>query len=111
MDLKQFLTSPLRNVWISEPYIRVYVRKSIRLIDNIQRDCLDIGSVEVEPHKRNKGVFSKFLLKFEKTAKQLNRVVYVENVLNPRLEEMLERREYRYLGNFPGAPTMYKEIN
>ena len=110
MDLKRFLASPLRNVWISEPYIRVYVRKSIRLIDNVHRDCLDIGSVEVEPHKRNNGVFSKFLLKFEKTAKRLNRAVYVESILNSRLEEMLKKRDYKYLSDFSGAPTMYKEI-
>ena len=110
MDLKQFLKSSLTNVWIAEPYICVYVRKSTRLINKKYRLCLDIGSVEVALHKRNNGVFTNFLQKFEQTAKQINRTVYVESILNPLLERKLKKRGYEYAGDFPGAPTMYKEI-
>jgi hypothetical protein len=112
MDLKQFLSSKLVNVWISEPNINVYVRKSTRLINNELRLCLDIGSVEVDLQKRNTGIFSSFLQKFEATAKGLNRTVYVECVLHSRFENFLLKKGYSYLRRSVDniAPDMYKEV-
>ena len=115
MNFDDFISNKsIRNVWIAERDIDVYVRKSIRLLDKSSTTptpCLDIGSVEVyEPH-RGIGIFTGFLDRFEQAAIKLHRAVYVESIQNPRLQKFLERRGYQMVPNSNEiAPNMFKIV-
>ena len=94
MDLKEFLNSPIRNVWIEEPGIGIYVRKSIRI-------GVDIDLANMEADEPGKGALTLFLDKYEP-----HHVFCVEGVLNPRLVPYLVRRGYLQLAGNEGAVNM-----
>lgn len=96
MNLRQFINNgKLRNEWIVEGnYMQVYVRRSTRHIDGKLIPCLDIGSVEVTEGHRDKGIFTKFLSRFEKEAKKMNRGVFVESIVEFRLRNFLTKKGY-----------------
>ena len=112
MNLGQFIAyKNLRNVWICERNVSVYVRKSIRMLDRTTTatPCLDIGSVEVHENRRGQGVFKAFLDRFEKEAKKLNRAVFVESIVEARLVKFLTSRGYKFVHNSGElAPNMFK---
>lgn len=84
------------NSWIAERDIEVYVRRSVRLIGDEMVPCLDIGSVEVIEKHRGCGIFRAFLHRFEEEAKKLNRVVFIESILNDRLYKFLLANGYTH---------------
>lgn len=110
MNLNEFLsTKNLNNSWIRENHIDVYVRRSNRLIGSETFPMLDIGSVQVDENFRGLGIFTDFLERYEKEAKKLNRGVYVESILNPRLTKRLLTYGYFLVpGTHPLSPSMYK---
>lgn len=114
MNLDQFVADKnLRNIWIQERDINVYVRKSIRMLDRstTATPCLDIGSVEVHESHRGQGTFTAFLTQFEKAAGKLKRAVYVESIINEQLVKFLEARGYKFVSGRTGpAPSMFKII-
>lgn len=89
LDLKGFLLSPLRNAWIKEPNLKVYVRKGHHAINGAMASTFDIGSVMVEKQK-GRGTFWRFT---EYLQRELDPAVfqylYVESVLNERLADSL----------------------
>ena len=113
MNLNDFiqLTWP-PNSWISENHITIYVRKSNRLIEGKMTECLDLATVEVDEDERGKGIFTTFLHRFEQEAKKLNRVVFVENIMNPCLESYLVKKQgYTLIPNDSGfSPCAFKII-
>lgn len=117
MNLQQFLKqSFVDNLWISEKHIKIYVRRSNRILTartflETQKfyPCLDIASVEVSENRRGKGIFKKFLTRVERQAKKLKRAVYVESILDPRLVDFLTRRGYTSAPNLR-SESMYKII-
>ena len=90
MTLQEFLESPLRNSYIYEEHIEVYVRKSKRFIEGETRDFLDIANVTVEEKYRNQGVFTEFLKRASKTGRN----IFVESILNPALEHICEKQGF-----------------
>ncbi len=95
MTFDTFIDSPkIRNIWIRERDIDVYVRRSNRLIEGNLILCLDIASVEVNENRQGQGIFKAFLYQFEKEAAKMRRAVYVENILEPRLLDFLIRKGY-----------------
>lgn len=111
MNLSQFLACPNGppNQWLRERFMDVYVRWSKRYIDKQMIECLDFASVEVDERHRGKGHLTKFLLRFEEEAKRLNRAVYIESILEPRLVPFLVKRGYKFVpGIDPMNPSMYK---
>lgn len=96
MNLNSFLSSTLRNAWIAEKHMKVYVRRSMRLI-NVGEEmspCLDLATVEVSEKHRGKGILTAFLKRFEAEAKNQKRAVYIESILNPRLYDYLLENGY-----------------
>jgi hypothetical protein len=89
-----FLTSRLRNVWLYEPGIAIYVRKSVRV-------GVDIDLASMEADYPGKGALTKFLDTYEP-----HHVFCVENIHNPRLPAYLKRRGYLQLAGFEGAISM-----
>ena len=114
MNLKQFLSNDsLRNAWLDEPNMKVYVRRSIRYLADIPNlsPCLDIASIEVDEDHRGNGVFTAFLDRFEQEAKKLNRVVFVESILEPRLYQYLLTRGYTDVpGTCEMSPCVFKIV-
>jgi len=110
MNLSQFLFhTKLQNVWIREPHISVYIRRSVRFIGDKSIPCLDIGSVEVDENFQGQGVFTTFLERFECEAKQLNRAVFIESILTHRFQKYLASQGYTPVpGTSDLAPNMYK---
>lgn len=111
MNLKEFIESDIKNIWIEEPNIRVYVRRSLRcLTGNTLEKCLDIASVEVDENKQRQGIFTKFLVEFEQSAKKLNRYVFIESILHEKLLEFLVKRGYEYTDvSTLTCPSLYKK--
>src|ERR1035437_561642 len=113
MNLSQFLTCTdgPPNQWLRERCMNIYVRRSMRYIDNQMMKCLDFATVEVDERHRGKGHLTKFLLRFEEEAKRLNRVVYIESILVPRLIPFLIRMGYKFTPNtVMASPNMYKIV-
>ena len=96
----------LRNQWISERNISVYVRKSVRMIEGDLVACLDIGSVEVDEEHRGVGIFTGFLQRMEDYGKKLNRTIFVESILEPRLLRFLLQRGYQLDRAWRIEPTL-----
>lgn len=86
MNLESFLKSKLRNAWIREPGISLYVRKSIH-------PDVDIDLASLEADIPGKGALTAFLNRYEKQF-----VFRVESILNERLEHYLKNRGYSYYG-------------
>lgn len=112
MNLNSFLLNlHLRNAWIQEPHMKIYVRRSKRSLDvHLIESCLDLASVEVSEKYRGKGLFTKFVERFEQAAEDLDRTVFVESILEPRLVGFFEGRGYKQMDNStPTCPCLFKE--
>ena len=113
MNLHNFISNDkLRNAWIKERGISIYIRRSVRLLDpnsTTATPCLDIGSVEVDEDERGKGIFTAFLSRFEREAEKIGRAVYVESILEPRLKKFLLKQGYQLVPNSSEmSPSMFK---
>lgn len=97
MKLEEFLAGSARNAWIAEPGIKIYVRKGWHCIADDIRTCLDVANVEVHEKLQRQGIFNAWLMKAEVLATGRFDYVYVENVLNPHLDDYLSRRGYDLL--------------
>ena len=72
-------------------------------------DCLDLASVEVIERFRGKGRFTTFLGVFEQKAKEIGRAVFVESVMDQRLQNFLIKRRYKQdARSAQPAPNFYK---
>lgn len=109
MTLEDFLAHPIRNTWIYEPPIEVYLRKGIHYIAALSKPCLclDIANVEVEHDKQRQGVFKAWLKKAEQLCPF--ECVYIENVQNPVLHDFLVREGYSPILNWL-TPSYYKLV-
>jgi len=94
MNLNQFLSSSLTNAWIKEPYLQLYIRKSTRLYNKQIYQCLDLANILVQTNYRGKGIFTKFLTRFEPLAFSLNKTIFVESILNYNLKNFFLKSGY-----------------
>jgi predicted acetyltransferase len=85
---------------IEDEFMRVYVRKSTRLLDGAKRTTLDIATVEVDEQHRGKGHFGRFLA----YAEIVNpfEALYIESVLDPAQWAIYESRGFRRRVDFEG---------
>lgn len=98
MNLEEFIASPYRNLWIEEPGLSYYVRKSIFFVGSIE--LASCHAIPGEPFG-----FWRFLKRYE------NRIPFVaEQVLNDDIAAYLRRRGWRerYVGPIPqfASPLM-----
>jgi hypothetical protein len=85
MNLDEFLRSNLRNSYIEEENIEVYVRKSKRRINGELMDFIDVANVHVDEKFRNRGVFTSFL---KRLISENSFNIYVESILNSTVERI-----------------------
>lgn len=113
--IESFVRSDLRNLWIDECGLRLYVRKSRRLIDGDLRRCVDIANIESVDETKSR--FIPFLLS------ELPRICIrtgfdyflFENVMVAELAEFLRRRggflASRSGGDDQGCMTLFFRVS
>lgn len=84
MKFAQFVASPLRNDWIKEPGISIYIRRAIR------KDA-DYDLANMQSTDPGKGSLTRFLDTYEPHYK-----FYIENIFNERLIPYFLRRGYNF---------------
>lgn len=92
MTLQEFLEADrLRNAWLREPRLSVYVRRGIHMIEHEGYRTLDIASIEVDDGFRGQGIFTDFLGR----AEAVGVPVFIENVMDLRFQEFFRNRGYK----------------
>lgn len=106
-----FMRSEQRNAWIAGPngVFRVYARNSRRTLHPTRAffPMLDLATIEVHPDYQRKGIFTKFLTDLEQ---QVDRPLYIENILNPDLVRFLTRRKGWRIDNYRDHLEHAKEL-
>lgn len=101
-EIDKFLESKYRNVWLIADPVRVYVRKSQRLLDGKNVKSFDMANVEVDPEYWRRGCMKMTIETIlRKSAENGFDIVYVESVLNKHVSE--------YLRSLPGWERFGKE--
>ena len=90
-QVDEFMNSVSQNLWLDDGILAVYVRKGRHLISREVYNTFDVANIRsLEPEHLGKGYFRTFMEKVE----SLGLPVYVENIHNPALAEMLEKNGY-----------------
>lgn len=91
MILEEFLNSKLRNSWLYEGPLSVYVRKGIHTIDGQTINTFDIANVSVQLEHQRQGIFKKFISRVENSTEL---PIFIENILDAWLVTFFKRRGY-----------------
>jgi hypothetical protein len=106
--LQEFLTIRKRNYWIEVGPVRVYARETFRVLNETRYSTFDIGAVSVECADQEKGYFKATVaIIIDMITVCGIEAVYIENVLNERLEKYLIRDGWT-LHMIGGIPSYYK---
>jgi hypothetical protein len=96
VQLLEFFYSKNRNMWLEDHILSVYVRKGFHIINEEIIDTIDIANISTINSKyKGKGYFRSFMLAVE----GLGIAVYVENIHNQLLLDMLVKHNYEILEN------------
>ena len=101
-NIKKFINSDDRNIWVKFETMEIYVRKSKHIIEGKIIDFLDLANFNIpNPKKKRKGTFTRFLIECNK----LNKNLFIENVMNPDIINRIEQLgfikcEGEYYGSF-----------
>lgn len=88
---EEFLNGDLYNVYLtSGRSMRVYVRKSARVIDGKCTECFDVANINVSPTMRGKGLGIGCIMQMHEASPYP--VTVVESILNEDLYNALKRR-------------------
>jgi hypothetical protein len=97
-QIEEFMFSNLRNVWISDGIINIYIRKSKRMYKEQLFDFFDFASITViQPSNRGKGLFTNILNSFEKQYPSKN--IFVESIVNDKLYKHLKNIGFDVIGD------------
>lgn len=107
-EIRKLLSKGRNWIEVKEFSLNVYMRVTERYVKGKRVETLEIGTVEVDTGERGKGNFKKFLKKVEEIGKDLKRIVFIENVLEPRLCKFLQERGYEVVDT-ELLPCFYKE--
>jgi len=88
-EFDRFLKSDIRNVYIEDAYMIMYVRKSKRSINRQLYDFIDIANISIERDMRDKGVFTNFISELLNRYPDFN--ILVENIFNPAVVTVLSK--------------------
>lgn len=87
-QIYDFLLSPVKNTWIENDEIKIYVRKSKRYFKGKVFDFFDFATIEVE--NTGQGLFTQILKKFEETYPEKN--IFIESVLTERFADYIKNK-------------------
>lgn len=85
-QISDFLNSNLRNTWIGNDSIRIYIRKSKRVYNKEMLDFFDFASIDVA--ETSNGLFTQILKRFEEIYPNMN--IFIESVLTDRFASYIK---------------------
>lgn len=85
-QISDFLNSNLRNTWIGNDSIRIYIRKSKRGYNKEMLDFFDFASIDVA--ETSNGLFTQILKRFEEIYPNMN--IFIESVLTYRFASYIK---------------------
>jgi len=104
--INTFLVSTHRSHWLEIGPMLVYVRKGTHLISAGLVKTFDVANISVNEEERGKGWFTALLDVLEARWNG-HHVIYVEQILEPRLYSFLENRGYISVNEM----SMYKDCS
>ena len=87
-QIDYFLNSNVKNLWIGNEEIKIYVRKSKRYFKGQVFNFFDFASIEVE--NTGQGLFTQILKKFEEKYPDKN--IFIESVLTERFADYIKNK-------------------
>lgn len=103
--------SPNARAWLSDANIDVYIRVGKHVLDGALTSTIDIGNLAVNKHRRGAGHFTAFLGHLETLCNTKKRVLYMENVMDPRFQAFFEKRGYvRIMDSCDLVPSYYRNL-
>ena len=81
--------------WVEEGPVNAYVRVTQHHFANAMWPTIDVAAVELLPEDRGHGYFTRWLSAIEALAHESGRAVYLESVLNKRMQPFYLRRGYQ----------------
>jgi len=91
--VEEFIASSERRRWLEVGPLKMYVRKSVRLVDGRNASVFDVASVDVAMNEWGKGYFTSALgVVMELTWDSAFSAVMVESIINERLAEHFSRK-------------------
>lgn len=112
----EFLKSNHSRQWVYSLYMSIYVRKATHVLDNnLAGLSFDIASVEVLTAKRGRGVFKQYLktltILLESNPDLRGEItnIYIESVINPRLQASLPAMGFTQANNL-SCPSFYRML-
>lgn len=108
--IEEMINSPsrIKNAYVSEGHISIYVRITKRYVNGSYCDTIDIANVVVNEDFHGRGIFKKNLRAVEHLAKKYDRIVYVESVLSELLVDKLPT--YGYTSDEEIVPSFHKIV-
>lgn len=88
MNFEDFIKSDLRNSYIEEDGMSIYVRKSKRIVNKEVLSFIDIANVVVDEEVRCKGFFTRFM---NRLVDEYSFNIYVESILSPHVERTCKK--------------------
>lgn len=79
-QIESFLNSPLRNTWLDNDIIKVYVRKGSHIVEGKTNKFLDIANIQIEV--QSKGTYTLMLSKIMQRFPTQN--IFVESIMDER---------------------------
>ena len=105
--MKKAIEAGERNPWVYGKYTDFYFRNTRRMINGEIYPSIDVANITVNPKYKSRGVF-KSLMDFIETEYR-HRLIYAENILEPRLVDFFVKRGYTRVdkGEYDPAPSFY----
>lgn len=93
-EITEFISKPRGNSWFTNSDISLYLRMTMRKIEDEYVSVLDLANVT--SHKSGKGYFRAFLVEFEVLAIKHSAAefIYIENVLTPQFAEFFRKNGF-----------------
>jgi hypothetical protein len=85
-QISDFLKSNMKNTWIGNDSISIYIRKSKRLYNNNMLDFFDFATIDVV--ETGNGLFTQIIKQFEELYPNMN--IFIESVLTDRFASYIK---------------------
>ena len=107
-EIDTFLKSSIRNTYVNDDKITMYIRKSQRLVNKKTVKFFDIGNISIDENHWGKGIFTNLISNLISKYPDMN--IFVESILNPAIETALNKFNFEKQDLY-GQINMYRIIN
>lgn len=107
-EIDTFLKSSIRNTYVNDDKITMYIRKSQRLVNKQTVKFFDISNISIDENHWGKGIFTNLISNLISKYPDMN--IFVESILNPAIETALNKFNFEKQDLY-GQINMYRIIN